>query len=215
MAATYAHATAPLRRLGDRYVVEAALAVANGTPVPEHVDAAFAELPKVMARADELGNRVDNAVSNLAEAVLLSGREGELFDGVIVDEDRHGPVMQIADPAILARVRAERVTPGDEIRVQLVAADVEAADRRVPRVSTGVRVAERPRVGSLTQSWIRRRGRGGRRRRRTSARRPRRRGRTPPPTPTHRGWRATAASGLTVTLAPSPLTAMASTSPVQ
>ena len=30
MAATYAHATAPLRRLGDRYVVEAALAVANG-----------------------------------------------------------------------------------------------------------------------------------------------------------------------------------------
>ena len=30
MAATYAHATAPLRRLADRYVVEAALAVANG-----------------------------------------------------------------------------------------------------------------------------------------------------------------------------------------
>ena len=29
MAATYAHATAPLRRLADRYVVQAALAVAN------------------------------------------------------------------------------------------------------------------------------------------------------------------------------------------
>ena len=37
MAAPYAHATAPLRRLADRYVVEAALAVANGDPVPEHV----------------------------------------------------------------------------------------------------------------------------------------------------------------------------------
>ena len=135
MAATYAHATAPLRRLGDRYVVEAALAVANGTPVPEHIDAAFAELPKVMARADELGNRVDNAVGNLAEAVLLSGREGDLFDGVIVDEDRHGPVIQIADPAILARVRAERVTPGDEIRVTLVAADVEARTVEFQRVS--------------------------------------------------------------------------------
>ena len=35
MAATYAHATAPLRRLADRYVIEAALAVANGAPVPE------------------------------------------------------------------------------------------------------------------------------------------------------------------------------------
>ena len=34
MAATYVHATAPLRRLADRYVVRAALAVANGEPVP-------------------------------------------------------------------------------------------------------------------------------------------------------------------------------------
>jgi exoribonuclease R len=135
MAATYAHATAPLRRLGDRYVVEAALAVATGRPVPEHVDAAFTALPKVMAHADELGNRVDNAVTSLAEAVLLAGREGELFDGVIVDDDRHGPVMQIAEPAILARVHAARVTPGDEIRVRLVAADIEARTVEFQRVS--------------------------------------------------------------------------------
>ena len=33
--------------------------------------------------------------------------------------------MQIAEPAILARVHAARVTPGDEIRVRLVAADVD------------------------------------------------------------------------------------------
>ena len=33
VAATYAQATAPLRRLQDRYVVEAALAIANGRPV--------------------------------------------------------------------------------------------------------------------------------------------------------------------------------------
>ena len=30
MSATYAHATAPLRRLADRYVVRATLAIANG-----------------------------------------------------------------------------------------------------------------------------------------------------------------------------------------
>jgi exoribonuclease R len=135
MAATYAHATAPLRRLADRYVVEAALAVANGDAVPEHVDAAFAELPRVMAQSDERGNRVDNAVNNLAEAVLLASRIGELFDAVIVDEDNHGPVMQIADPAILARVHAARVTPGDDIRVRLVAADVEKRTIDFQRVS--------------------------------------------------------------------------------
>jgi exoribonuclease R len=129
MAAMYAHATAPLRRLADRYVVEAALAVANGVALPDHVEAAFAELPKAMARAEARGNRVENAVNNLAEAVLLEGREGELFDGVIVDEDREGPLMQIAEPAILARVRAAHVRPGDAIRVRLVDADPVA--RRV------------------------------------------------------------------------------------
>ena len=76
----------------------------TATRFPTTSTAAFAELPTVMARADERGNRVDNAVDNLAEAVLLAGREGELFDGVIVDEDRNGPVMQIAEPAILAHV---------------------------------------------------------------------------------------------------------------
>ena len=135
MAAPYAHATAPLRRLADRYVVEAALAVANGDPVPEHVAAALPELPRVMAQSDERGNRVDNAVHNLAEAVLLAGREGELFDGTIVDEDRHGPVMQIAEPAILTRVHATRVNPGDQIRVRLVAADVAARTVQFQRVS--------------------------------------------------------------------------------
>jgi exoribonuclease R len=129
MAATYTHATAPLRRLADRHVVEAALAVANGRSVPDDVAGAFDELPKVMERAEQLGNQVDGAVDDLAEAVLLSGREGELFDGVIVDEDRRGPVMQIVEPAILAHVRAARVDPGSEIRVKLI--DADADERRV------------------------------------------------------------------------------------
>ncbi|MGH9139173.1 MAG: RNB domain-containing ribonuclease, partial [Acidimicrobiales bacterium] len=135
MAAMYAHSTAPLRRLADRYVVETALAVANGEPVPEHVEQSFAELPKVMERHDMLGNRVDNAVVELAEAVLLTGREGDLFDGVIVDENQHGPVIQIAEPAVLARVRASRVNPGDEIRVELIAADAAERSIEFQRVS--------------------------------------------------------------------------------
>jgi exoribonuclease R len=135
MAATYTHATAPLRRLADRHVVEAALAVANGRSVPDDVAGAFDELPKVMERAEQLGNQVDRAVDDLAEAVLLSGREGELFDGVIVDEDRRGPVMQIVEPAILAHVRAARVDPGSEIRVKLIEADADERRVEFQRVS--------------------------------------------------------------------------------
>jgi len=129
MAATYTHATAPLRRLADRYVVEGALAVANGRRVPDDVLRAYEELPAVMERAAGLAGQVDAAALDLAEAVLLAGRVGEVFDGVIIDEDRRGPTMQIAEPAVLVRVNARRVDPGDEIRAKLVAAD--PASRRV------------------------------------------------------------------------------------
>jgi exoribonuclease R len=135
MAATYSHATAPLRRLGDRYVVEAALAVANGDPLPEHVAAAFAAVPEVMERSEQRANQIEREVIDLAEAVFLAGREGEVFDGVIVDEDRHGPVMQIVEPAILARVRAARVDPGSPVRVKLVEADVAARRVEFQRVA--------------------------------------------------------------------------------
>lgn len=129
VAATYCHATAPLRRLADRYVVEAALAVANGRAVPEWVDAGIPALPDVMDRAAARAAQADRAALDLAEAVALSGREGDVFDAVVTDEDERGARIQVRDPAIVARVVARRVDPGDEIRVKLVAAD--AARRSV------------------------------------------------------------------------------------
>lgn len=134
MAATYAHATAPLRRLADRYVVDAAVAVAAGRPVDEHVEAAFGELPKVMAHAESVANRADRAVIELAEAVIMAGREHEVFDAVVVDEDRHGTLVQLIDPAVLAHVHAHHVDPGDRIRVRLHAVDVTARTIELRRV---------------------------------------------------------------------------------
>ena len=72
MAATYAHATAPLRRLADRYVVRAALAIANGQAVPDAVTEAFAKLPAGDGQADALAGHIERAVVDLAEAVMLA-----------------------------------------------------------------------------------------------------------------------------------------------
>ena len=123
MAATYAHATAPLRRLADRYVVEAALAIANGQPVPDIVSAAFVRLPKVMARADAAGAQVERAAIDLAETVMLDGREGEVFDAMVTDEDERGVRIQLCAVPVVARVVAHKVEPGDRLRVRLVEAD--------------------------------------------------------------------------------------------
>ena len=123
MAATYAHATAPLRRLADRYVVGAALAIANGLPVPEKVEAAFAKLPKAMARADALSGQIERAVIDLAEAAMLKGREGEQFAAMVTDVDERGVRMQLCNLPVVARIVAHHVAPGDGLTVQLVSAD--------------------------------------------------------------------------------------------
>lgn len=123
VAATYVHATAPLRRLADRYVIEATLAIANGRAVPDEVEQAFTELPEAMRRGDSRANRVDRAAIDLAEAIVLQDQVGDVFDAVITDEDDRGVRIQIREPAVVARTTARRVDPGDEIQVKLVAAD--------------------------------------------------------------------------------------------
>ena len=121
--ATYAHATAPLRRLADRYVVQAALAIANGQPVPEAVAAAFDRLPKTMAVADARAAQIERAVIDLAETVMLQGREGERFEAVVTDLDERGARIQLRDLPIVARVAAHHVDPGDTLSLRLRAAD--------------------------------------------------------------------------------------------
>jgi DNA-directed RNA polymerase subunit E'/Rpb7 len=73
-------------------------------------------------------------VLDLAEALVLAGREGELFDAVVTDEDDRGARIQVCDPAIVARVEARRVDPGDEIRVRLVRADPASRSIEFERV---------------------------------------------------------------------------------
>ncbi len=135
VAATYAQATAPLRRLQDRYVIEATLAVANGRPVPDEIEAAFQRLPRAMSQGDQRASRAEREALDLAEAVVLSGREGEIFEAVVVDESDHGVEVQIREPAVLVRLTARRVDPGDDIRVRLISADPERRTVEFERVS--------------------------------------------------------------------------------
>ncbi len=123
MAATYCHMTAPLRRLADRYVIRAALAVANGQPVPEEVEAAFARLGPVMDKAQARSGQVERAVVDLAEAAMLVGREGDDFEAVVTDLGETGARIQLCELPIVARTVARRVQPGERIVVRLESAD--------------------------------------------------------------------------------------------
>jgi len=124
MAATYAHATAPLRRLADRYVIEATLQIANGESVSAQLETAFRQLPAVMARAEEKAGQIDRAVLDLAEAVMLQGHEGERFTAVVTDVDERGTRIHLCDPAVIARIDGNGAAPGEAVTVKLMSVDV-------------------------------------------------------------------------------------------
>jgi exoribonuclease R len=135
VAATYAHATAPLRRLADRYVVQTVLAVANGHDVPAVVAERLAQLPATMARAASRSAQLERSVIDLAEAVMLSGREGQTFAAVVVEDDDEISKIQLADMAVVVKVKAKGLRPGDDCRVKLVSADTTRREVRFERVA--------------------------------------------------------------------------------
>ncbi|CUR56331.1 Ribonuclease II [metagenome] len=133
LASEYAHVTAPLRRLADRYAGEVCVALCAGTEVPEWVLAAMPGLSDTMTSSGRRANQYENAVVDLCEAELLHERVGESFTAVVVDlddKDRTKGDITIKDPAIEATVTSEQDLPlGDEVTVELVQADPTA--RRV------------------------------------------------------------------------------------
>jgi exoribonuclease R len=121
--APYAHVTAPLRRLADRYATEACLALHDGREVPDWVRDALPRLPKAMAATDRVASAADRGAVSLAEAVLLEHRVGEVFDAGVLDVDeRGGGTVAIDDPAVVARCRGD-LPLGERISVRLTVAD--------------------------------------------------------------------------------------------
>ncbi|WP_374455517.1 RNB domain-containing ribonuclease [Nocardioides sp.] len=127
LASEYAHVTAPLRRLADRYAGEICVALCAGTEVPDWVLTAMHELPDTMTSSGRRANQYENAVVDLCEAELLHDRVGESFAAVVVDlddkDDRKGDIT-IQDPAIEATVTSTHELPlGEEVTVELAQAD--------------------------------------------------------------------------------------------
>ena len=124
IAAPYAHATAPLRRLQDRYVLECCLATCAGAAPPAWVREALPALPDEMAAADRRARTVERAVVDAVEAMLLMGREGDLFQAVVVDDE----VAQLREPAVRGRIEGRVPEPGTEVTVRLERADPAARE---------------------------------------------------------------------------------------
>ncbi|MCU0300531.1 MAG: RNB domain-containing ribonuclease [Candidatus Nanopelagicales bacterium] len=123
IAGPYAHCTAPLRRLVDRFVLPTCLALVEGRDVDAAIRAALPELPELMVQAGRRSRAVERASTDYLEAELLAGREGVAFRGVVIEQRRDDGVVQLADPAIIARCRGRNLPVGEWVSAWLVQAD--------------------------------------------------------------------------------------------
>ena len=128
MKAAYAHVTAPLRRLVDRWGGEICLALSAGEPVPDWVLESLDGLPKIMDECDRKAHAYERSIIDMVEAGLLAGQVGTEFDGVITDvddKDDDRGVVVLSAYAIQGRVKANKPLPlGQPVRVRLTEADV-------------------------------------------------------------------------------------------
>ena len=104
LAAPYAHVTAPLRRLADRYVLDLLVTLAGGGRPTDAEVARLAELVPVMDEAGRKTGALERRVVDLAEAWELRGREGERLRAVVVDARRREVEVQVEDPPVRATV---------------------------------------------------------------------------------------------------------------
>jgi len=132
IAATYVHATAPMRRLADRYSLELAWLVANRKSIPDPLHAAIQQLPKVMEKSEQRASNVDRAVIDLIEAVSLQNRIGEILEAEVIDAE--AGIVETTDFAIRSRAaQLKSAKNGDRVRVRIDEADPKS--RRVRLVA--------------------------------------------------------------------------------
>ena len=129
IAARYAHVTAPLRRLVDRYGEEVCIAACAQEPVPEWVLQALPDLPGVMEQTGKRARAIGRGALTALEALVLRGHEGEVFDGVITSERDGRGELVLAEPAVVTEIRAGKkaldggLPVGERVRVRLLSAD--------------------------------------------------------------------------------------------
>lgn len=129
IAAPYAHVTAPLRRLVDRYGEEVCIAACAQAPVPEWALQALPDLPGVMEQAGKRARAIGRGALTALEALVLCGHEGEVFDGVITSEHDGRGELVLAEPAVVTEIRAGKkpsdggLPVGERVRVRLLSAD--------------------------------------------------------------------------------------------
>ena len=125
IASTYAHVTAPLRRLVDRYGNELVLAYCADREPPTWVTEALDEIPSSMSKARTREGKLDRGLLNFMEAATLANHVGTRFEAVVTGQRKNRAIVQILHPAVIGTIESTDLPLGERIHVTVDAVDTE------------------------------------------------------------------------------------------
>lgn len=125
----YAHVTAPLRRLVDRFATEICLAIASKQPIPEWVTANVDQVLGTMKSSSQTASAVDRACLKLTEAVVLQPWVGQNFNAMVLNSDGGGKAkILVEEPPILTTCMGD---PDEASTIKVTLIEAEPAARKV------------------------------------------------------------------------------------
>ena len=122
----YTHSTAPNRRFPDLVTQRLLKAAIDGGQTP-YTEPQLEALAAHCTGMEDEAHKVERRVKKAAAALLLEGRVGQAFDGIVTGAARKGTWVRLLHPPIEGRLERgfEGVDVGDRLRVRLIHTDVE------------------------------------------------------------------------------------------
>jgi len=122
----YTHATAPNRRFPD-LVTQRLLKAALTGSAPPYADSELSELATHCTQQEDAANKVERQVAKSAAAMLLAGKAGQTFDGIVTGASEKGTWVRVFRPPVEGRLvhGFDGADVGHRVTVRLVHTDVE------------------------------------------------------------------------------------------
>src|SRR6266850_5636232 len=120
----YTHSTAPNRRYADLVTQRLLKATLNGGAAYSELE--LTAIAEHCTEREDAARKVERLMRKVAAACLLSGRIGEVFDGIITGAAAKGTYVRLFKVPVEGRVvRGEQgVDVGDRVKVRLISVDI-------------------------------------------------------------------------------------------
>ncbi|CAM4132016.1 RNB domain-containing ribonuclease [Helcobacillus massiliensis] len=119
--APYAHVTAPLRRLVDRFGLLVCWMISTDRAIPAELRAALGELPEIMKSTGSVAGKLEREAVDLVEVLSLKPFVGQEFTGTVIkrsDGEKPRVEVQLVEPPVTTWVAAD-ADLGTHVRLRL------------------------------------------------------------------------------------------------